>query len=134
MKIRPAKCESGFALRATRSQFQPTYDECDLRHGAACHPSQFPVGAAGENNRNLGSHHDSRCERPGQVLKLLKEDIAGFQLGDQKNDLIFLIRAASLEMALSNASGPSTSSRDLSAIHHLAKGGGIERRRDGGVH
>jgi hypothetical protein len=52
--------------------------------GATCHSSQFPVGAAGENDRNLGADHNSGCQCSGQILKFLKEDISSFQIGNQQ--------------------------------------------------
>ena len=50
--------------------------------GATCHARQFAVSATGENDRNPGSHHDSRGQRASQLLKLLEEYISGFQIGD----------------------------------------------------
>jgi hypothetical protein len=103
--------------------------------GATRGSSQFSVGTAGENYRDFSSHHNSRRYCSGQVLKLLKENISGFQIGDQQKirvsrdrrfdhlDPSGVARNGIIEGEWAIDDGAS----NLSAINHFAESGGIKR-------
>jgi len=109
--------------------------------GATCHSSQLPIGATGENYWDLSSHHNSCCQRSGQVLKFLKEDISCLQIRDHQEigvtrDLRFyLLDPCGItrngivkgEWTIDDGSG------NLTAIGHFAKGGGVKRRWNGRI-
>ena len=85
------------------------------RDRAAGDARPHAVGAAGENDRNAGAEHEAGAVGVGEEAELLGEDVAGLEIGREQDvgiagdlGVMPLIRAASLLIALSNASGPSS--------------------------
>lgn len=78
------------------------------------------IGTAGEHQRHARTNNDANTLRVGQVLELLPETRSGQNVTRDEvrhhedvglaatDDTIPFVRAASAEIALSNASGPST--------------------------
>ena len=104
------------------------------RHRHAGALGALGIGATGENDRHPGARHDAGGIGVGKKAQLFGEDV-GFRSGTSRIsaspatlDSIFLMRAATLLIALSIASGPSSSPPVSAAIGHFAQRRGIGGR------
>jgi hypothetical protein len=84
------------------------------RDRAGRHARPHRVGARGQDDRHARAEHDAGGVRVGQERELLGQHVAGLEVGHKEDVGLArdrraeLIAAASLLMALSKASGPSS--------------------------
>ena len=114
----------------------------ERRDGAGGEAGPHAVGARGEHDRHAGAEDDAGGVGVGEEGQVLRQHVAGLEVGDDEDLAVAGDRAGDAldarrlgvdgvvegERAFEQAAG------DLAALGHLAEGGGLDRRGDLGRH
>ena len=99
------------------------------RDRAGAEPRQGLVGAAGQNDRHAGAEHDAGNLCLGQIFELLRQHVAGFEIGHDKNvrltgdrrDDAFGLGSLRRDRIVEGERPIEDAAGDLAAIGHLAQ-------------